>query len=358
MNGAPGSPPPLLEVTGLEKRFPAAGGRVVHAVNGVSFGVAAGETFGLVGESGSGKSTVGNCILRLVDPTTGSIRFGGQEIATLPERAFRPLRRQIGMVFQDPSESLNPRLRAGQAIEDPLCLQTTLSARERRARVAELLRTVLLDPDVHADRYPHQLSGGQQQRVGVARAIATDPRFVVLDEPTSSLDASVRGEIVALLKRLQDALGLTYLFISHDLHTIRSICRRVAVMYLGRIVEIGPAEDVFERPRHPYTLALLSALPSPRVGVRRDRFRLGGEAPSPIDLPPGCHLASRCPLTPLPICREQYPPLVEVGPGHFAACHQPEAVSSRRGSTPRGGPDGPTTDRQDRDRDRRQPGDR
>jgi len=266
-------PAPLLEVVNLEKRFSIAGGQVVHAVNGVSFEVAAGETLGLVGESGSGKTTVGNCVLRLVAPSAGSIRFAGVEVSTLPERAFRAMRRQIGMVFQDPLESLNPRLRVWQIIEEPLELQTTLTPPQRRARVAELLRTVRLDFAVHADRYPHELSGGQQQRIGIARAIATHPRFVVLDEPTSSLDASVRGRVIALLKRLQAELGLSYLFISHDLHTVRSICRRVAVMYRGRIVEIGPTEEIFQRPRDAYTQALLSSVLSLVPGERSSSRR-------------------------------------------------------------------------------------
>lgn len=262
-------PAPLLEITGLEKRFKVAGEQAVHAVNGVTFSVAAGETLGLVGESGSGKTTVGNCILRLITPSAGSIRFDGVEISALPERAFRRLRRQLGMVFQDPYESLNPRLRIWQTIEEPLQLQTDLEPYQRRARVAELLRTVRLDPVLHADRYPHELSGGQQQRVGIARAIATHPRFVVLDEPTSSVDASVRGQIIALLKRLQAQLGLSYLFISHDLHTIRSICQRVAVMSVGRIVEIGTTQQIFDRPQHPYTQTLLSSVLSLVPGERR-----------------------------------------------------------------------------------------
>ncbi len=264
-------PVPLLDVTGLEKRFTIGAGQVVHAVNGISFHVAAGETLGLVGESGSGKTTVGNCILRLIAPSAGVIRFDSVEISALPEPTFRPLRRQMGMVFQDPFESLNPRLRVWQSVEEPLLLQTSLNLSQRRARVGELLRTVRLDPAIHADRYPHELSGGQQQRVGIARAIATHPRFVVLDEPTSSLDASVRGQIIALLKRLQAELGLSYLFISHDLHTVRSICRRVAVMYLGRIVEIGPTEQIFQHPQDAYTQTLLSSVLSLVPGERRRR---------------------------------------------------------------------------------------
>lgn len=276
MNGTgDGASAPLVEVVDLYKRF-ASGGGFVDAVAGVSFTIGAGETLGLVGESGSGKTTVGQCVVRLQMPTRGTIRFDGVDITRLGERAFRPHRRQMGVVFQDPYEALNPRMRVWQIVDEPLLLQTDMNPAERRARVKELLRTVQLDPELFAGRFPHELSGGQQQRVGVARAIATHPRVLVLDEPTSALDASVRGQIIALLRRLQHELGLSYLFISHDLRTVRSICGRVAVMHLGRLVEVGPTDQIFRSPRHEYTQSLLRSRLSLVPGERR-RLRQADE---------------------------------------------------------------------------------
>jgi oligopeptide/dipeptide ABC transporter ATP-binding protein len=285
-----------VQVRNLVKQFPLASRRgAIHAVNAVSFDIAPGETFGLVGESGSGKSTLGRCLLRLVDATAGSIGFDGRDIGRMSRSQLRAWRANAQMVFQDPFDALSPRMRVRSLLEEPLKLHTRLDSAGRRERMVELLEQVTLGV-AYLDRLPRELSGGEAQRVAIARAIATNPRYVVLDEPTSSLDLSVRASVLALLDRLQEERQLTYLLISHDLHTISAHCDRVAVMYLGSIVEIGSAREVFEDPQHPYTQALLSAtLPAdPTAAV--DRFVLRGEIPSSIELPKGCLFATRCPL--------------------------------------------------------------
>jgi oligopeptide/dipeptide ABC transporter ATP-binding protein len=320
---------PLLDVDGLVMHFPLGGlaawlaglrgtAPAVRAVDGVTLGVEAGETVGLVGESGCGKSTVARCVLRLLEPTAGAVRFDGEDLGALDAAALRRRRRDLQMVFQDPTASLNPRLSVRATVEEPLALHTDHDAAARREKVAGLLAEVGLGAEL-ADRYPHELSGGQRQRVNIARAIATGPRFVVLDEPTSALDVSLRARLILLLDDLRRRLGIAYLFISHDLATVKYLARRVAVMYLGTIVEEAPTRELFARPQHPYTRALLSAIPVPDPDVRRERLALAGEVPSPIDVPAGCRLRGRCPLA-QPVCAEPVT-LREVAPGHRVACH-------------------------------------
>jgi oligopeptide/dipeptide ABC transporter ATP-binding protein len=292
--------------------------RVVRAVDGVSLRVAAGETLGLVGESGCGKSTLARCVLRLIEPTRGRVLLDGEDLTALPEEALRRRRRDIQMVFQDPTASLNPRLSVAATVEEPLALHTPLAGPARRARANEVLDEVGLGAGLR-DRYPHQLSGGQRQRVNIARAIATRPRLVVLDEPTSALDVSLRARVILLLAELKRRMGMTYLFISHDLSTVRYLCDRVAVMYLGVLVEEAPAVELFEHPAHPYTRALLSCIPVPDPDVAPVRLTLSGEVPSPIDIPTGCRLRGRCPLA-QPVCAEPVP-VREIVPGHTVACH-------------------------------------
>jgi oligopeptide/dipeptide ABC transporter ATP-binding protein len=292
--------------------------RVVRAVDGVSLRVAAGETLGLVGESGCGKSTLARCVLRLIEPTRGRVLLDGEDLTALPEEALRRRRRDIQMVFQDPTASLNPRLSVAATVEEPLMLHTPLAGPARRARADEVLDEVGLGAGLR-DRYPHQLSGGQRQRVNIARAIATRPRLVVLDEPTSALDVSLRARVILLLAELKRRMGMTYLFISHDLSTVRYLCDRVAVMYLGVLVEEAPAAELFDRPAHPYTRALLSCIPVPDPDVVPARLILSGEVPSPIDIPTGCRLRGRCPLA-QPVCAEPVP-VREIAPGHTVACH-------------------------------------
>jgi len=292
--------------------------RRVRAVDGVSLRVGAGETLGLVGESGCGKSTLARCVLRLIEPTRGRVLLDDEDLTALPEEALRRRRRDLQMVFQDPTASLNPRLSAAATVEEPLALHTGLTGRARRARVDEVLEEVGLGAGLR-DRYPHQLSGGQRQRVNIARAIATRPRLVVLDEPTSALDVSLRARVILLLAELKRRLGMTYLFISHDLSTVRYLCDRVAVMYLGVVVEQAPAAELFEHPAHPYTRALLSCIPEPDPDVVPERLVLSGEVPSPIDIPGGCRLRGRCPLA-QPVCAEPVP-VREIAPGHTVACH-------------------------------------
>jgi oligopeptide/dipeptide ABC transporter ATP-binding protein len=292
--------------------------RVVRAVDGVSLRVAAGETLGLVGESGCGKSTLARCVLRLIEPTRGRVLLDEEDLTALPEEALRRRRRDIQMVFQDPTASLNPRLSVAATVDEPLALHTPLAGAGRRERVDEVLEEVGLGAGLRA-RYPHQLSGGQRQRVNIARAIATHPRLVVLDEPTSALDVSLRARVILLLAELKRRMGMTYLFISHDLSTVRYLCDRVAVMYLGVLVEEAPAAELFDHPAHPYTRALLSCIPVPDPDVAPERLRLSGEVPSPIDIPEGCRLRGRCPLA-QPVCAEPVP-LREIAPGHTVACH-------------------------------------
>ena len=319
---------PILEVSNLVKEFAVSGSKgirktraIVHAVSGVSFTVNAGQTVGLVGESGSGKTTVGRTILRLAEPTSGSIKFKGREIVGMPRSEMRKLRREMQIVFQDPQASLDPRLTVGSAIAEPLRIQKVKG--NHQEKVQELLELVGLAPD-HARRFPHEFSGGQRQRIGIARALALDPSLVVLDEPVSALDVSVQGAVVNLLDDLQDRLGLSYLFIAHDLSVVRHISDVMAVMYLGKIMEIGPSEEVYTQAAHPYTQALLSAVPEPDPQLERTRQRimLQGDPPSPINPPTGCRFRTRCPIV-QDICSTEEPALVDRGQGHPVACHFP-----------------------------------
>ncbi len=321
---------PVLEVSGLTKHFPVGGQLrggvgVVHAVDDVSFSIGEGELLGLVGESGSGKSTVANCIMRLLEPTEGSIKLKGRDITLLSRRAMRPLRREMHMVFQDPYSSLNPRMTAGQIVGEPVRLHRVASRRERESRVAQIFDRVGLRTELR-DRYPHELSGGQRQRVGLARALVLQPSLLVADEPVSALDVSVQAAILNLIGDLQADMGFSCLFITHDLSTVEYLCDRVAVMYLGKIVELAPRAELFSEPRHPYTQALLSAAVVPDPGVQRSRTRivLEGDIPNPISPPSGCRFRTRCPLEPdsAPRSHEEEPLLRDTdGRGHLVACH-------------------------------------
>lgn len=307
------------EVRDLVKRYPLGGGKgAVHAVNGVSFVIRPGETLALVGESGSGKSTVGRCLLRLVEPTSGKVLFDGVDIGHMSASKVRSWRANAQMVFQDPFDALSPRMRVQTILEEPLKLHTKLGAAARKARMLELVEYVRLGP-TYLSRVPRELSGGEAQRIAIARAIATSPSFLVLDEPTSSLDLSVRASVLSILSALQKRLGLSYLLISHDLHTVSAYADRVAVMYLGSIVEIGPADRVFGDPQHPYTQALLSASLSADPTVPVDRLLLKGEIPSAIDLPPGCLFASRCPISKKE-CLPARPAYRQASLDHLVAC--------------------------------------
>ncbi len=317
---------PLLEVEGLKKHFPIHKGlfsRVagqVYAVDGVSFHVARGETLGLVGESGCGKSTVGRTLLKLIEPTAGTIRVNGREITHIDAGAMLPYRRQMQMIYQDPYASLNPRMTAGEIVGEPLIIHSVGTDPERQERVAALFARVGLRPELrHA--YPHEFSGGQRQRIGIARALALSPELIVGDEPVSALDVSIQAQIINLLMDLQDELKLSYLFVAHDLAVVEHISHRVAVMYLGRIVEMTDKTSLFETPLHPYTEALLAAVPIPRSRARdRKRLIIKGDVPSPINPPPGCHFNTRCPYVHAR-CRVEVPALRELLPGHWAACH-------------------------------------
>jgi peptide/nickel transport system ATP-binding protein len=310
----------LLSVQDLKTHFPLRGGgnRVVRAVDGVSFDVAAGRIVGLVGESGSGKTTIGRTILRLVDPTAGRAVFEGTDLLALGEAAMRPFRRRLQIVFQDPYASLNPRMTVAEIVGEALGTHGLAPGRARRPRIAEILARVGLDPS-HMDRYPNAFSGGQRQRIGIARAIAVEPRFIVADEAVSALDVSVQAQILNLLLDLRAELGLTMLFIAHDLAVVEYLCDEVVVLYLGRVMERAPRDRLYTAPAHPYTRALLSAVPVPDPDAPRNRTLLQGDIPSPIDPPSGCVFRTRCPVA-LPACAEAVPKLVEFAPGHHKAC--------------------------------------
>ena len=318
---------PLLRVANLVKNFPARGsafGRAseqVHAVADVSFEISAGETLGLVGESGCGKSTTGRCVLQLIEPTSGGVWLEGRSVTDVDGKALGALRRDMQIIFQDPYASLNPRMTVSAIIGEALTIHKLAKTRAEFAeRVVELLQLVGLNAD-HMRRYPHEFSGGQRQRIGIARALAVSPKLIVCDEPVSALDVSIQAQIVNLLADLQEEFRLAYLFIAHDLAVVQHISTRVAVMYLGRIVELAPAEELFGDPRHPYTEALLSAVPTPDPTARRQRIRLEGDIPNPIHPPPGCHFHTRCPIRQLPLCSSERPPLKQVAGGHWVACH-------------------------------------
>jgi oligopeptide/dipeptide ABC transporter ATP-binding protein len=320
-----GSKPGVLEVQDLKTYFPVRKGLLrrtvghVHAVDGVSFSIGAGETLGLVGESGCGKTTVGRSVLRLIEPTGGTIRLGGRDITRLGRAELRPFRREMQIIFQDPFSSLNPRMRAGDIVGEPLKVHGAVPAAERRERVAALFARVGLS-EAQMGNYPHQFSGGQRQRIGVARALALNPKLIVGDEPVSALDVSIQAQVINLLTDLQRELGLAYLFISHNLAVVEHISHRIAVMYLGRIVEHTDRDTLFRKPLHPYTEALLAAVPVPDPAARRAKRVLQGDVPSPLHPPAGCHFHTRCPYAEAR-CRSETPRLREIEPGHHVACH-------------------------------------
>jgi oligopeptide/dipeptide ABC transporter ATP-binding protein len=326
---------PILDVEDLKVHYAVRGSgffvrskHTLRAVDGISLQIQPGETLGLVGESGCGKSTAGRTLLRLEQPTSGAVRFEGRDLGTLTADELRALRRKMQIVFQDPIASLNPRLTIGQIISEPLSVHHLAEGKARQSRIAELLSMVELSPDF-SQRYPHEFSGGQRQRIGIARAIAVEPRFIVLDEPVSALDVSIQAQILRLLSELQGRLNLSYLFIAHDLAVVGQMSDRIAVMYLGKIVEIAQRDSLYQTPHHPYTQALLSAVPVPDPVIARQRMHvpLGGEVPSPINPPSGCRFHPRCPLA-QPICRTEEPLLRRVANGHQVACHFGEAAAA------------------------------
>jgi len=329
----------LMKVTGLTKHFPVNRGVVfrhrvglVRSVDDVTFDVAQGETLGIVGESGCGKTTTARMLVRLIEPTAGQILFDGRDITHLRTRTMRPLRRDVQMIFQDPYSSLNPRHTVGAIVGAPFRLQRVKTEKGTKRSVQDLLELVGLNPE-HYNRYPHEFSGGQRQRIGIARTLALRPRLIVADEPVSALDVSIQAQVINLLADLQSELGLTYVIIAHDLSVIRHVANRVAVMYLGNLVELASRDDLYERPRHPYTVALLSAVPMPEPskrgaeGERRERIRLVGDVPSPLNPPPACRFHTRC-WKAQEVCRTEPPPLRELGPGHQVACHFPENITA------------------------------
>jgi peptide/nickel transport system ATP-binding protein len=339
----------LLEVEHLEVHFPIRSGLFVeravahvHAVDDVSFSLAEGETLGVVGESGCGKTTLIRTLVRIVDATAGAVRFRGRDITHASRRDLRPVRRELQMVFQDPQSSLNPRKRVGQIVGTPLRLRG-IGGRAAEVQARELLNIVGLNPE-HLNRFPHEFSGGQRQRIGIARALAAEPRLIMLDEPVSALDVSIQAQVVNLLETLQDEFKLSYIFVAHDLSVVRHVSDRIAVMYLGKIVEVSPAEELYDKPIHPYTAALLSAIPipDPRENRARTRTVVEGEPPSPINPPPGCRFHTRCPFA-TEVCQRVEPPLTEYPSGHLAACHHPQHVSAEDLAAARRSPTSPLT---------------